>query len=279
MLLGFASALVFGSGNACAQERSGASRPLGAPYQTYEPFPADGALQTDTPESKTDRPGWIVPYVGMDVGPAANYFGYGGVVFSPEGDLTKPSVVIRSFAGYGEFKYNSASVPGGRVKGDISMFDALIGYQTLGKVFRLGGYIGIEHQDIDLSPLDPTAKVKGAETGVKFLGEFETNDRMRFYLNATASYSTAFDTYRVQLRPGYRAASFIFGPEAVFQGNKGGDTQKVGGFVTLSAPISNGNYLGVTTYLGHAFSGKGNQGPFGGTGDGIYGGMIVSFFF
>jgi hypothetical protein len=238
----------------------------------------ESAPQTTSQLQTADPPGWIVPYLGVDFAPGS-WFTYAGVVLAPNGNLAEPGVVIRSFGGYGEFKYNNPTVSAQRIHGSISMADAMVGYQTFGEYYRVAGYVGIENQNIHLSPADPTAKVDGEKTGVKFLGEFETNNRTPFYLNAMASYSTAFDSYWIRLRPGYRTSSFIFGPEVAFQGNRGGDSQRIGGFISLERPIGRGNYFGITAATGYTLGGKSNPSISGGTHNGVYGSLLVYLFF
>jgi hypothetical protein len=228
-------------------------------------------------DASLNHPGWIVPYAGVAAGPGS-MFGYGGVVLAPNANLTKSGIVARGFYGAGSFSYDNAAVAGGEVDGTIRMFDTLAGYQVYGPKVRVGGYVGVEHQDIQLTPNDPTATVNGKSTGVKVLGEFETRDNVRVYFNTSASYSKAFDTYRVQIRPGLRLPlSLRAGPEVVFQGNKGGDARRVGLFLMLDSSIGHGNYFGLTGSGGYAYAADGAEGNF--AGQGAYGGLLASFFF
>lgn len=258
-----ASAIVFLAGaclEAQAQNLSGA----------FEPDPA--------PASVVGRssPVWRVPFTGIDMAPGST-FGYGGILVAPSGDFTKSGFILRAFGGYGAFDYDSAAVPGGKVNGRVALGDVMIGYQTFGEFYRLAGYIGVEHQDISLSPFDPTATVVGGETGFKAVGEFETNQKSKLYLNLMASYSTAFDSFSARVRPGYRFDNVIIGPEGGWQENRSSENQRAGGFVTVNHTINPSMYLSVTGYGGYVFVGKDSSGPsIGGSRDGPYGGLVLA---
>ena len=75
----------------------------------------------------------------------------------------------------------------------------------IGQSTTLSGYVGAEVQDQN-NP-DPNADVRGTEWGVKFVGEVyeRWNEWQDFY--GYASFSTAFDTWYLQARPGFLVTS------------------------------------------------------------------------
>jgi hypothetical protein len=204
--------------------------------------------------------------------------GYTGIVVAANGNLGQDGLLFRAVGVNAQYEYDSTI--GGApaiIDGDAWMLDAMVGYQWLRPGFRFGTYIGVEYQDHDLTPDDPTNSVNGDEVGFKVVGDFETDASSRLYLAALASYSTAFDTYWARGRVGLRHQDWIFGVEGGGSGNEGYDVQRIGGFVDLPLPM--GPLTGrLTGYVGHQFAD--DEDGFGlGGGEGVYGGVGYSFSF
>ncbi|MDR2195952.1 MAG: cellulose biosynthesis protein BcsS [Gallionellaceae bacterium] len=230
-------------------------------------------------ENAAPPPVFIVPYAGADVAPRANYT-YGGVVMSLNGDLTRPGFAARVFAAYGEYENRNFAATSGRIQGHVVMSEALVGYQTYRESYRIGGYIGLERQDVYmLMPDLGGVKSRSAENGVKVLLDFETLPTTPYYLNAMASYSEAFNSYWIRLRPGRRFGAVTLGPELTFQGNREGNNQRAGIFAAATWPFGNGNYFSASLSGGYALIGKQDFTTIVGTHSGAYGSLLGIFYF
>ncbi|MDR2195562.1 MAG: cellulose biosynthesis protein BcsS [Gallionellaceae bacterium] len=241
---------------------------------------ANGAhADANIPQAKTNAPIYIVPYAGIDKAPGAS-LAYGGAVFSLDGSkLTESGFVGRLFASYGEYENRNFVALTGRVQGHVTTRDALVGYQTYGEFWRAGGYVGVERQDLyvrlpDLGGVESRA----AETGIKTLGEFETRNTA-FYVNAMATYSDAFDTWWVRVRPGYQNGGFTVGPELTWQGNTADSNRRAGVFATMIYPLGNDNYFSASLNGGYAYIGDDSLNAVTGTRSGAYGGVIAILYF
>ena len=85
-----------------------------------------------------DQPTWIATYTGADFA-KDSFYTYSGAVVSLQRDLSRSGFVFQGFAGYGSYEYDSASVPGGKVDGDVSQLAAMLGYLWV----RPGAAVGL----------------------------------------------------------------------------------------------------------------------------------------
>lgn len=174
------------------------------------------------------------------------FYGYAGTVHAFNGDLSQDGLLLRGVIGYGAYEYDTGSVVGGEVDGEVTQFDATIGYQVFRGASRLSGYVGINYQDHDLSPIDLTNSTRGDEIGFLVQGEIETIASHSFYASMIANYSTANDTFWARARVGKNVGHITIGPEATLMGNKEYDGRRIGAFIggldlgSVNASISGG---------------------------------------
>ena len=169
---------------------------------------------------------------------------YTGLFWAIRGDLARDGVVLRILGSYDTYEYDVDSSltkkywPRVAIDGEVWAGDVMLGYQWVRGDFTTGIYLGVEHQDHDLSPDDRTNSVRGSETGFKVAldVEKEVSAYSPYFAEIYGSYSTAFDTYFVEGRLGLPFNRLIVGPEVVFYGDQSGDAQRVGAFLKTDLP-------------------------------------------
>ncbi len=219
-----------------------------------------------------------VSYSGSGWSKDSSYF-YSGVLFALNGDLGKDGFLLRGFAGVPMYEYDSASAPGGVVDGDGLQGDLMIGYMWHREHMTFSGYVGVEYQDYDLTPNDPTADINGSEVGFKVAADLSSAYASPFYFNLHGSYSTAFDSYWTRARIGYNSGRFVIGPEVIAMGNEGFEARRLGGFATVRFELTPALTSEVSVNVGHQFvdEDKGHSSTQGG--DGTYAGIGLSLVF
>ena len=208
-------------------------------------------------------------FVGGDIGPNAETV-WAGAVIALNGDFGRDGFLLRGLGVYSAYDYLSA---GGTIDGDLAFFDAMIGYQILRPALRVAAYVGLEYQDHELSPFDPTNRVVGSETGVKVAGDVTLGHGQQLFANISAAYSDVFDTWFTRLRIGYNYQNFTFGPEGQIGGNISYQAERLGGFVTMRVPDTS---VEITLSAGKEFNDDG--GLFAGE-DGGYGQINLGYSF
>lgn len=194
-----------------------------------------GCMSTSGNAADFDQPSAAPPgptvaiFGGGDVR-ERSWYTYGGFVFTPFGDLTQDGFLVRGVFGGGEYEYDN---PGGEVDGDHINLEGMLGYQMFMDMFRVSVYAGVNVQDHDLSPNDPTNSVEGTEVGFQATGEIETLATSPFYAGFAGTYSTANDTYWTRGRLGWQFEQFVIGPEGSLAGNDEYDAARIGGFIAM----------------------------------------------
>lgn len=206
-----------------------------------------------------DQPTWIATYTGADFA-KDSFYSYSGAVVSLQRDLSRSGFVFHGFAGYGSYEYGS-SVPGGRVDGDVTQLAAMLGYLWVHPGAAFGLYLGGDYTDHDLTPHDPTNRVRGSEVGFRVGADLRLIGPSH-YFSLEGYYSTAFDTYWSRVRAGVNLGRFIIGPEAGALGNEGFDAQRVGGFIMFKLDMfGTRNPAELTINAGYQFL-SGDDSPF-----------------
>jgi hypothetical protein len=142
-------------------------------------------------------------------------------------NLSLPGWLFRIRGGGGHYKYNSTATLGFGV--DYQVGEAMVGYQWFVGPSRITLYLGgnVEHHNNS----DPTATVKGSELGFKAQGEIYTSLSQNMYTLLLGAYSTAFESYFVLGKLGYRVMPTVsIGPEVAALGNERFDAVRAGGF-------------------------------------------------
>ncbi|MFN0264240.1 cellulose biosynthesis protein BcsS [Tepidamorphus sp. 3E244] len=207
----------------------------------------------------------IVLFGGVDAR-ERSFYGYGGFVWAPMADLSQDTWLVRGMIGGGSYEYDNPGVVGGEVDGDHIEGDIMLGYQWHLQPGRFSLYAGLNVQDHDHSPNDPSNSTAGSEAGFKVQAELESTYGAPFYYNLSGNYSTANDTYWTQARLGWNMQQFTVGPEVSLAGNDEYDSQRVGVFARYSMDA-----FSVTGAVGYADV-SGTQG-----GDGVYGSLGFSY--
>jgi hypothetical protein len=109
----------------------------------------------------------------------------------------------------------------------------LAGYEWVNDYASILGLIGANIQSHRLSAYDPTNSVQGTRAGVEVNLEIYANPSPNTLVAAYTSYSSAFNTYDIDLRPGVAVLKDIFvGPQIVFSGDDEYDEWRLGAHVT-----------------------------------------------
>ena len=127
-----------------------------------------GVLLFACAASGEEKPRGYEVTTGLDAAPQSLYW-YDEAIVAPNHDMAKDGFLFRM---YGSLVYNYASsdVPGGNVDGKLWQFDLMPGYQVVRGGATFGGYVGLDYQDSQLTPNDPTNKLRGTKAGVKVAG-------------------------------------------------------------------------------------------------------------
>ena len=235
-----------------------------------------GDMNTVPPPAPTPRG---VFFSGADT-VQGSFYTYDGVVVALNRDLASDGFMLRLYGSY--VRYDLDPDPG---HGTGWQGDAMIGYKfTRGPIWG-SIFIGVDTQDYDLKPDDPTSTVRGTETGFKVAGHLSTAYGSPFYAAIEGNYSTAFNSYWARARAGIYRDRLTWGPEYAVLGNEDFDAQRLGGFVTIhDITVFRMRPFDLTFSVGHQWvndsnnNGNGNNGGIGGS-DGTYGAISFSMVF
>ena len=236
-----------------------------------------GVLLFACAASAEEKPKGYEVITGFDAAPQSLYW-YDEAIVALNHDMAKDGFLFRMYGTLAVYNYASSDVPGGNVDGKLWQFDLMPGYQVVRGGATFGGYVGLDYQDSQLTPNDPTNQLRGTKAGVKVAGSFDFEDEKQpIATSFAAEYSTAFDTYFAELRLGARVCKNLFiGPDGSVDGDTGYNAQRLGGFAKYTFALTKDVPLKLTLVAGHQFaSGSGDSsgdggGGFGG-GAGTYG--------
>lgn len=222
------------------------------------------------------QPTWIATYTGADFA-KDSFYTYSGAVISLQRDLSRSGFVFQGFAGYGSYEYNSGF---DRIDGDVSQLQASFGYLFVRPGAAVGIYLGVDYQDHDLTPNDPSNSVRGDELGFRVGGDIRLIGPQH-YFTLEGYYSTAFDTYWTRARAGVNLGRFIIGPEGGVMGNDGYDAQRLGAFAMFKVDFLGTRNPGeFTINAGYQFLDDDNGfAPSTAGGEGLYVGFNLGFSF
>lgn len=221
-----------------------------------------------------DRPQAYEVDAGFDTAPQSLYW-YKEAVVAVNRDMAKSGFLVRLYGSVAVYSY--ADTAGATVNGTLWQFDAMPGYQLVRGSETFGGFVGLDFQDSELSPNDPTNPVRGTAVGLKVAANYDfQDDKQPFEASVAAEYSTAFETYYAELRVGARLTDKLsLGPAAEVDGTTGYNGQRLGAYATYAFDLAKDVPLSVTVLGGHQFvSGDGEAGPSGGAG--TYGTLELS---
>ncbi|MEO8421623.1 MAG: cellulose biosynthesis protein BcsS [Hyphomicrobium sp.] len=213
-----------------------------------------------------DKPQAYEISAGFDAAPQSLYW-YSEGIAALNGDIAKDGFLLRTYGSLAVYQYATNAVAG-IVDGELWQLDLMPGYQFVRGSVIFGGYVGLDYQQSQLLPDDPTNQVNGTTTGIKVEGHYYySDDKQPFEGSLVGEYSTAFDTYYAEARIGARIAGQLFmGPDASVDGDTGYDAQRLGGYARYAFDLSKGVPLSVTVIAGHQFVSGGGGGFGGGAG-------------
>jgi len=167
------------------------------------------------------------------------YYAYTEPYVALNGDWSRPGLLMRATIGAGPYNYANHDVPGGRVDAVLISGDLMLGYHgSLGKAADWNALIGLDVEDNQLDPNDPSNPVRGPQAGFKIAGEIAAQEQRTFYYHLEGEYTTAYQTYWSRVRIGHNFGTLVVGPECVFFGDETYDTQRIGGFLKFPFRLS-----------------------------------------
>jgi hypothetical protein len=189
-------------------------------------------IPTKAPVAATG-PSWV--WFGGAAVDKSGWFADIGTVGAFNRNLNLPGWLFRARGGGGHYEYNRTTTLKQGV--DYQVGEFMLGYQWFMGQTRVSVYGGanVEHHD---NP-DPNARVKGTKWGGKVQAEMFSNINPTWYSLLLGNYSTAFDSYFVLGKLGYRINPAVsIGPEAAALGNERFDAARAGGFVAFEITSS-----------------------------------------
>lgn len=177
------------------------------------------------------------------------------------GDLDESGARARFGLGFGRYDYPiagaDADVPFsdfglpwirevGKISGRYQEGAFMIGYEYVSERYSLLGLIGGGVQHHSLSQPDPENYVRGTRWGFNVAAELDAHPTDTTMFFGYGTYSTAFQSGYVDVRPGYliiehfnlgnlfSAANIYLGPQGIYESNRHDRIWKVGAHLTIS---------------------------------------------
>jgi Cellulose biosynthesis protein BcsS len=216
------------------------------------------------------------------------YFAYTQLFGVLNGDWSRPGLLMEAEIGAGPYNYHSPDLSGERVNATLISSDLMMGYH--GSIGDEAAYwhilLGVDIEDNELHPSDPSNPVGGSQVGFKVAGEIEADDERKFYYDLNGEYTTAYQTYWFRSRVGYRFGTLTVGPEGTLFGDKTYDSQRIGGFLRFPLRLFRGFKPVAIIASGYEFVQEKDVGSFGegfggiaGSGPGPFGTASLEFDF
>lgn len=179
------------------------------------------------------RPLWREVFTGADVTPRS-WLLYGGATIAPFGDLWSNGPRLRASAGYGVYRYTGRRLDPATLlsqrydfTGQISFFDALLGYLVRVGPLTAKAFVGAAMIDHTIVPEDYLASL-GGKFGAKAVVELWHDIGERAWASLDMSFTTAHRTYAARARAGYRVLTpLTLGLEAGINGSAGYDKDEI----------------------------------------------------
>lgn len=169
-------------------------------------------------------PRWHL-FFGVD-GAETSFFGHGGLVWAPRGDLHHTGWRLRAGGSGGLFDYLAGTRS---ITGELLSAEVLPGFQWIGRDAGLTLYGGPTVQEQSTDPFDPGKPRQGTRFGAKALAESWWRPMDRVIVGASASYATAAETYCTRLAATIELTDrFAIEPEIQAFGEPGYDQQRFG---------------------------------------------------
>jgi hypothetical protein len=151
-------------------------------------------------------------------GETGTYYGHAGLVLPFPGSTLGGGLVHRYWLDYQGYNYEGS----GSQKIDATVLggEAAMGYQVSGPKGWTAFYAGLRVNDTDLSPDDPTSKVRGTQLRLKVLAEGEREFIPAWFASASTSYVFGNKAYWVRGRLEHKFSNSLrTGPEVITHGD------------------------------------------------------------
>jgi Cellulose biosynthesis protein BcsS len=192
------------------------------------------------------------------------------------GNSSLPGLLMYASIDAGHYDYRNTDVPGGRVSAIPISGNLMLGYQGYTREnANWNVLIGVDVEDNELHPNDPSNPVRGSQVGFSVKAEIESDDERPFYYDLDGEYTTAYQTFYSRWRIGYGSSTLKIGPEVTLVGDETYDAQRIGGFlrfplqsfrklepyVTIASGYENLSWSDKTSGATGGFGGIAGDGP------------------
>lgn len=173
----------------------------------------------------------IVFFSGADFSTISEFTWAGADVSFASSYTSAP--LLRVMGGVGAYDYDAERAPDGKVIGSVTMGEALAGWRHLVGPYSITLLAGVGFEEHKIDVEDPNNKVQGSQTGVKIAADFFWRPTPASHVEASASYTTSFDSYRARLAAGHTIwRGMVAGLESEAFGNAGSDQVRAGVFIS-----------------------------------------------
>jgi len=198
-------------------------------FKTMLPLLLAGSLLGAQAQAEGDKTGILV---GVDAR-QHSWYSYAGVTQHFGEHAYGDGLIARVVGFSGQYRYASTVASQGRVDGDYTGLEAMLGYQKVFTAFTLRGYAGLDYEGHQLSPANRFDGNSGGHVGGKVRLDVESDFAMPNYVNLIATYSSARDRYWVRARGGRDFSGFVVGPEILATGDHYAHEERYGVFVNV----------------------------------------------
>jgi len=174
------------------------------------------ALDGDSAWSQDVAPANTVMAVGGADGWRDGGFGYGGILWSPDG-LDRPGFVAKVLAGAGTYRYLNGTVD---TLGQVTLLDAMPGWRFKTGTLEVTVFAGAELQNHRLTPDDTANKARGLHGGGRFAVESWYEPTAGTMTSIAGSFASVGHSYWSRAALGWRALDLAYvGPEVLALGD------------------------------------------------------------
>ncbi len=140
-------------------------------------------------------------------------FSYGGLLWSPRG-LDREGFTLKLLLGGGRYRYLSGALGNTQVTGSQVIFFALPGWRFHKDRLTLSVFAGLDIQQHDLTPDDPSSSLRGTKLGIRGGFDLWFEPDPLTMIGADVSISSIGPSYSARLAFGWRLPEgFYAGPE------------------------------------------------------------------
>ncbi len=150
---------------------------------------------------------------------AQGAFVHGGLLWSPAG-LDREGFTLKLLTGAGTYRYVSGALGGTQVTGRVALGALMPGWRFKHEGLELTLFGGLDVQDHQLSPDDPSNRLRGTHFGARLGADLWYEPLADLMVAANASVSSIGPTYWTRAATGLRVFDRLWlGPEALALGD------------------------------------------------------------